>query len=543
MAEEAQDPGALTSENGRLRWRIATLEAAEAECARAVSALAESEARFRAVVEASPDGIAVVDMDRRITYLSPQAARLLGAPSQDALLGRDFFDHLDRAQWERMSERIRGLVAGDRVGPTEWTAIRADGTPFPMELNGEVLRAGDGSPSAVFAILRDISGRKRLERAMRWAEKLESLGLMAAGIAHELNNDFQVARGNLEMAAEMAGPVPGLRDVLRRVEGGVDRATDLARKMLDYSGRALTPPAPLDLNAVAEDGLAIWREFLGSDSCLVFLPGKALPAVIGDDRQVMKVLSALALNALEAIEGRAGLVTISTALVDLGPPELGLGFWPATGHPGRFLRLEVKDTGPGMAPEVLERCCDPFFTTKGPGRGLGLSVSLGILGMHAALFQVVSGPGQGTAARAYFPIPALIPAPPPPPAQPARAANGILVAEDDEGIREILVRLLRRWGFDPVLEARDGKDALDLFLSHRDRIQVLLTDATMPRMSGPELFEAIRRIRPDLPGVLITGYSGVLGRELMEGYRFSAFLLKPFPSRELKEKLDAVLGR
>jgi CheY-like chemotaxis protein len=291
---------------------------------------------------------------------------------------------------------------------------------------------------------------------------------------------------------------------------------------------------------VVEEGLNLWKGFMASQTRLAFVPGQDLPAVSADEGQVMKVLSAFVLNAIEATEAQKGAIVISTGVQTLAEADLTLGFWPALGREGRFLRLEVQDQGPGIAAEQLERVCDPFFTTKGQGRGLGLSAALGILRSHSACLQILSPPGVGTSIRAYFPCPGLAHPLALPQVALRPAVPGILVAEDDDSIRDLVVGMLTRWGFGPVFTARNGVEALEVFRAHQDAIGIFLTDASMPQMSGPEAFEAMRKLSPNLAGVLMTGYSQAFGRGTASAFGFSGSLQKPFKFRELRDRLEAV---
>lgn len=505
-----------------------------------ITARRHAEALFRTVIETSPDAIAIADLEGRLTYVSPRALQILGYGNPGEMLGRDLKEFIPKEEHARAASRLESILRGDYLGPTEWTGLHRSGQALPQEINGEVLRNPDGSPHAFFFLIRDLSNRKRVERAIRWAEKLESLGLMAAGIAHELNNAFQVTRGNLEIALAMSEGSAAITEILAKIGGGVDRATLLAREMLDYSGRTLRGEASLDMRQVVEEGLAFLRDFLDSKVSLVFVPNKQLPAIQGDEGQLMKVLSALVLNAVEAMEGRGGSVVISTEIQELSGKDFAAGFWPAPGREGHFLRLEIRDSGEGIPEKQLERICDPFFTTKGQGRGLGLSAALGILRAHSACLQIISKVGEGTSVRAYLPISVHTPSLPLSGENTGPAASGILVADDDDSIRDLVVNQLRDWGYSPVLEARNGAEALELFRNHPKAIGIVLTDASMPQMSGPQAFEAMKKLCPELLGILMTGYSDAFVQGTASAFGFARFLNKPFHFHELKARLDSL---
>ncbi|WLT32598.1 PAS domain S-box protein [Geothrix sp. PMB-07] len=499
-----------------------------------------AEALFHTMVEKSPDGFAMADLEGCLTYLSPRILGMFGYTHPKEILGRSLREFIAMEDHSRLEERLLALLSGQHAGPSEFKGLRKDGSIFFQETNGDVLRNPDGSPHAFFFIVRDLSNRKRMERTLRWGEKLESLGLMAAGIAHELNNAFQVTQGHLEIVQSLSAGNADLAKELSLISGGVDRATVLAKEMLDYSGRTLREEAPVDLGHVVVEGLALWRTFLSRPARLAYSPGEDLPLVPADEGQVMKVLSAFVLNAIEATEEAGAAISIRTVLQELAEADLLEGFWPAPGRVGRFLRLEVQDGGPGIPAEQLERVCDPFFTTKGQGRGLGLSAALGILRSHSACLQILSTPGEGTTLRAYFPVSIHVQAAMSPAGATRPSARGILVAEDDPAIRDLVVGMLPKWGYGPVFAAENGAEALEVFHANEAAIGLFLTDASMPQMSGPEAFEAMRKIRPTLHGVLMTGYSKAFGRGTAAAFGFSGSLQKPFRFQDLKEQLEAV---
>ncbi|HJV49077.1 MAG TPA: PAS domain S-box protein [Geothrix sp.] len=535
---------------GELRILIVTASLITYEGQEAVLATSDditerrhAEALFRSVVETSPDGIGIADLEGTITYVSPRLVRLFGCLRPEDMLGRNLRTFMAREEHERVEARLMGILKGQYEGPTEWTALRGDGSAFPTEISGEVLRDPGGAPRAFFFIVRDISSRKRMERAIRWGEKLESLGLMAAGIAHELNNAFQVTQGHLELAQERSEGDAPLLGLLSGIETGVDRATGLAREMLAYSGQTLRVDAPVQIVEVVEELLALRREGLRPDLELAFSATGDLPALYADEGQVMKALSSLVLNAVEAMDGRRGSITLAAEAVDLEPTDLVAGFWPVPARAGRFVRLEIRDAGGGIADDRLERICDPFFSTRGPGRGLGLSVALGILRAHSACLQIQSWPGLGSLVRVYFPVSIQTPRAVLPVQVEPRRASGVLVAEDDPNIRDLVLRALPKWGFGPIFAAKHGAEALELFRAHRADIGLFLTDATMPGMSGPEAFEAMRLIQPSLRAVLMTGYSESFGQGTAASFGFTGFVQKPFSFAQLKAALlEAAAG-
>ena len=501
-----------------------------------------AEALFQSMVETCPDGIGVADLEGRLTYVSPRTLQMFGHASAEAMLGREVRSFVKPDHRALVETRLEQVQQGRSHGLTEWDAVRKDGSTFPLESNGEILRHPDGSPECVFFTIRDITHRKRLERAARWGEKLESLGLMAAGIARELNNAFQVTWSYLELAQGLCDPAGPLAETLGKVGLGIERGTALSAEMLNYSGQSHRQERGLDLGAVARECLAYWEHCLDPRVSLELTAGEGLPRVVGDEGQITKVIGALILNAVEAMDGQPGTVRVSTRLLDLGEAELRTGFWPASGPAGSYLCLELQDFGCGIPEGILDKTCDPFFTTKGPGRGLGLSAALGIVRAHSGCLRILSVPRQGTTVQVCFPVSTQSQAGPALTVPPLQAGQGILVAEDDETIRELVMAMLPRWGFGPVFGAADGAEAVELFREHASAIGLVLTDATMPKMTGPQALEAMRDISPEVKGILMTGYSEALGRHTASSFGFEGFLAKPFKFLELKAILQAVKG-
>ena len=501
----------------------------------------QAEALFRTMVETSVDAFTIVDLSGAMQYASPQTLNLLGCRDFEEVRGRNFLEFIVPADHDRVRQRMEQVMAGRHAGAMEVTGLRRDGSTVAHESNAEVLRNPDGSPHAFFFVTRDLTARKRAERALRLAEKLEGLGLMAAGIAHDLNNAFQVVQGHLEIAHARRRSDAELDRILAPALKGLERSAALARNMLAYSGKADRVTAPFDLPLLVQESLALWQDHFPAGLVCRLHAEAGLPSLNGDEGQVARVVSALLLNAIDAMAGKDGAMDLSLTGTVLTEADQSQGVWLLPAQGGRFLCLEVRDQGCGFPELQAERIADPFYTTKGPGRGLGLSVTLGILRGHGGGLQVLSRSGEGTILRAYFPLeeePPRVPARSPLLTQPAR---GILVAEDDEFLRELVIGMLREWGFSPVFAANDGFEALDLFRAHGAEIGLFLTDATMPRLTGPEALASMRQVNPGLRAVLMTGYAAAFGQRTAASFGFSSCLQKPFRLAELRSILDECL--
>jgi signal transduction histidine kinase len=409
----------------------------------------------------------------------------------------------------------------------------------------------DTLPGLVERALHQIGTERRLAEAeaslrlaeenLKHAQKRESLGLMAGGIAHDFNNLFQSLQGNLEIARVHARDGEA-RPFLDRALTILGKASVLTHRMLDFSGKGFRNASLLNLNPLVEEGLGPMAALPGSG--IRFEPGERLPAIEGDSGQLIQVLIGLLVNAREA-QGPDGTIQVRTGVTPPDPAAGAAGVWIQPPPPGpASVWLEVQDTGSGMSQEVLDRAFDPFFTTHRPGRGLGLSAALGILRGHQAGLWVATAPGRGTTIRIVF-APALATAADRNPETLTLGGDGrrtVLLVDDDEDLQETLAEYLREGLGYHVLQARDGVEAVETFRREHAEIGVILMDATMPRMTGPDAFRAIREEFPSAKAILISGFSEEAGSQVALEGGFAEFLKKPFPLRTLEEALARALG-
>ncbi|MBN9117724.1 MAG: PAS domain S-box protein [Planctomycetes bacterium] len=409
-----------------------------------------------------------------------------------------------------------------------------DGRPRWFSTRGQVLRDGAGRVVRIVAVTSDVTERKRAEeeretlnRQLQDAQRWESLGVLAGGVAHDFNNILTVVLGSAGLARR--GLLPGSPAVnyLDQIEQACRRAAEVCRQMLAYAGRAHGSGTRTDLPALVRESAPL-LDIPAAHATVRLDLDDPLPPVRADPAQVRQVLVNLVTNAAEAT-GRAGEVVVRAhaAEVPEGTSDADLQLAPP---PGRYVVLTVTDRGPGMSPEVRARMFDPFFTTKFAGRGLGLAAVLGIVRTHKGGIRVSTAPGLGTTVSVYWPA-AHDPAPdasvPVPAAPPTVAA---LVIDDEMFVREVTASTLEEMGFAALLAA-DGPSGLDLFVRHRDVIKVVVVDVMMPGMTGDEVVLALRRTAPTVPVVLVSGFTE---RRLLKslGPR-TEFLQKPFHPEDL----------
>lgn len=379
--------------------------------------------------------------------------------------------------------------------------------------------------------------RRNAEEALSKARKMESLGMLAGGIAHDFNNIFQAMVVNLELAEASLPEDSREHTYLHRLKSGLDRASRLSRDILHSSGGDLRRPESLELNPVVAHvleqlRLPVLRDF-----------GQDLPRVLVDPLLLGRVVEGFVSNAHEASEASRGVVRVRTFLRSVTPLDQGTGHWPEPVESGPYAVIEVSDQGQGIEPATLPRIFDPFFTTRGLGRGLGLAAALGIVRSHRGGIQVESILGVGSVFRIHFPCPELPEVVPTAVTEGSRGRNLVLLADDEAELREVMGEMLESWFGLQVVAAADGQEALETFARDPLAFDLVILDASMPRMGGVEAFQAMRGIRPGLPGILCSGYALPVSRERAIADGFADFLRKPFSSMELEAMLDRVMGQ
>jgi PAS domain S-box-containing protein len=517
--------------------------------------LRQSEERLRSLLEHSPISMAIVCMDGTIEYINRRAIDTFGYLPEDIP---------DMASWWRLAypdaayrEQVVGqwmglierVVAGaDReIERREYRVACKDGTVKTMVIFG-VLVSGK-----VFVMFEDITERTRaeearlgLERQLLHAQKLESLGVLAGGVAHDFNNLLMAMLGNMDLAlAQLPAESPAAGNV-HQAMAAARMAAGLTNRMLAYSGRGAFVVEEMDLNAVIEENAAMLRAAIAKTATLSVRLWRDLPPVIADAAQVQQVVMNLITNASESLGDRAGAVTLATGVQDCDERYLRRSSLEEKPAPGRFVWLEVADTGCGMSAETALRLFDPFFTTKFAGRGLGMSAVLGIVRGHRGAIVVDSSPGAGTTIRVLFPVGAAAREFPQGGAQtaeplsPPGLSGRVLIVDDEALVLSVCTAMVRRLGVQ-VLTAVDGADAVRVFRREGASISAVLLDMTMPRMDGLATLRELRLIRPDVRVILCSGFSEQEIAERFAGERLAGFLQKPYDLKGLKKVLGRVM--
>jgi two-component system, cell cycle sensor histidine kinase and response regulator CckA len=536
---------AVRSADGDTQYLFAVSEDITARVA-AERALRQSEERFRQLVEHAPYGI-VVEAGLEFLYVNPAAARMMGADSAARLVGTSMIDRTHPDERATQRERSAMVASGNTVSLVSRRLLRLNGEVFAAEISGTPI-VYDGRPAAL-AFLRDITAQKqaeeergRLELRLRHAQKMESVGRLAGGVAHDFNNHLTVINGYCDMLLDELGADDPLRVEIGEIRAAGQRAASLTQQLLTFSRKQVVELRPINLNAVVEEHCRMIRRLIGDDIEVVTDQEPNLGAVMADRGQMQQVLMNLAVNARDAMPA-GGKIIIATANAVIGDGAEGSG---QDVKPGPYVVLTVSDSGVGMAPEILSRIFEPFFTTKsmGVGTGLGLATVYGIVEQAGGFLRVSSEPGNGTIFRVYLPQTASAQEPLREAAAGRRAARGsetILVVEDQDEVRRLAISILKRNGY-RVVEAANGADALSLADTCTDPIDLLITDVVMPGMTGRELATRLSASRERLKVLYMSGYAAdVIAKQGVIDAGM-AYLPKPFAPAELAAKVREVLG-
>ncbi|ABL00506.1 hybrid sensor histidine kinase/response regulator [Pelobacter propionicus] len=395
----------------------------------------------------------------------------------------------------------------------------------------------------LMVIGRDISERKRLEEENRHIEaqmlhvqKLESLGVLAGGIAHDFNNILTAVLGNADLALALLPPSSPARDNIQRINQAASKAAELARQMLAYSGKGHFITERLNLNALVNEMLQMLDVSISKKARLCFNFSDSLPDISADATQLRQVIMNLIINASEAIGEQCGQITFTTGVMECDRAYLSKIWITEQLAEGKYVFMEICDTGCGMDPETAAKIFEPFFSTKFTGRGLGMAVTLGIVRGHRGAITVESEKGRGTTFRILLPACEQTPVQAPPSSHRGekwRGSGTVLLVDDEETIRAVGKAMLSLLGF-RVITAVDGQDALELFRRNRTDIDCVLLDLTMPRMDGEQTFQELRRIEPGIRVVICSGYSeqDIAARFMSQG--LAGFIQKPYKLSDLE---------
>ena len=510
-----------------------------AETREHVREIYKREALFRTLAENDPMGISLMRSDLTFEYMNPRFTEMFGYTIEDLP---------DKLQWfqcafpdqarrqEALTQWKEKLVLESPTGVVVETTVAVcckDGSEKLVNIRSVVMQDGRH-----LQIYQDVTQHREHEALLRQSQKLQAIGTLAGGIAHDFNNILSPIIGYTELALNELPAESRLARNLGQVLKSAHRAKDLVKQILAFNRQSEQELIPIHALPIVKEACHLLRASLPStiDLRLKFAPEASFSTILADPTQIHQVLMNLCTNSNHAMREKGGVLEVSLCNVELGP-EFVSRYMKV--EPGPYLRLTVSDTGPGMSPEIQHRIFEPYFTTKrhGEGTGMGLATVFGIVQNHNGTVTVSSSPGQGSTFNVFFPkVVRAVKTPEVKPVIPSRGMGYILFVDDEEPLREMAKHFLGEFGYSVVVK-KDGQEALDAFRALPDIFDVVVTDYTMPRMTGTALAEEILQVRPGMPIVLCTGYSDAVDEKTAAGLGIREFLMKPVSFLRLAELL------
>jgi len=493
-------------------------------------------------IDQSPESIVITDIHGKIEYVNPSFERETGYLREEVLgtVQEHFVAGLSDTS---VQEDIVGRLSEGRVWSGRFTGRKKDGAAYEVEATIAPVSHGDGRMRNFVSIRRDVTYEVDLERKLRQAQKMEAIGTLAGGIAHDFNNILSPILGYVELTKMRLGQGNGdLAGYMANIEAAVGRARDLVKQILTFSRQSEDARRPLSPQSILRETIKLLRASLPVTIEIVCEIAEDCGRIHANPTQMHQVIMNLCTNAYHAMREDGGILRVSLEEVEMD----SLFQWTEPLPPGRYIRISVQDNGNGIPEEVKERIFEPYFTTKSPGEGTGLGLALvhGIVVDHGGTVTVESEPGWGSRFNVFFPRLDSVGGPfdVPMHAPLARGSERVLLVDDEEKIVTVTAEILENLGY-RVTACTDGAEALALFRSDPFAFDLVITDHTMPRLTGVQLAREMGAVRPGVPIVLCTGYTESIGAEGVQELGIRAFMLKPIGIHDLAKTLRAVLEK
>jgi len=508
-----------------------------------VEQLGESRSRLALIIDSSEDAIISKGLDGTITSWNKGAERIYGYTPEE-VIGKNISLLAPTDHPDEIPEILRKIARGESVEHDESVRVTKDGRHLDVSISVSPLRDAKGDIVGASAIERDITAQKRAEGQVHQSQKMEAIGRLAGGVAHDFNNILGIINACAEFLRDRLDPAAESSQYVENIKKSIERGSSLTRQLLTFSRSSVIQPRVLDLNERLKDVSKLLRPLMVDDVEILIMSKSPTAVVEADPGQLDQIVVNLAVNARDAMP-RGGKFILETRAERF---DEGFAEQHQAMSAGKYVVLAVSDTGNGMDEATASRIFEPFFTTKemGKGTGLGLATVYGIVKQSAEHILVYSEMGHGTTFKIYLPSadhkigletkPSEVET-----VSPKRQGTTILLVEDDEIMRSLTRQLLQEHGY-AVVEADDGKSALEWVESHPGPIDLLLTDVVMRRMSGPELVERLNASHPNLKVVFMSGYTGELIAEREVLKRGITLLEKPFSRTALLNTIHTTLG-
>ncbi len=503
-----------------------------------------AEIRLSSALAAANLGTWEWDVEHDTITWSPTTERMFGFAPGTFHGGMEDYLALVHPDHRALSgERLRRAASEGGNLSGEIKVIRRDGVHRWLASRGDVIRDERGRIVRVVGAAMDVTEqhdaadeKTKIENRLQETQKFESLGILAGGIAHDFNNLLTGILGNASLARMDTPEDSRVQNNLDAIEKTSRRAAELCKQMLAYSGKGRFVVQRLDMSEIVEDTAQLIRPSISKNATVEFQLVRDLPAIAADATQMRQIIMNLVINASDALGDAVGIIDIRTGLMHADADYLAGTILSPDTPPGDYVFLEISDTGCGMTPETLKKIFNPFFTTKFTGRGLGLAAVLGIVRGHGGALKVVSEAGKGSTFTLLLPSmgePVEESAPDAPAEVEWRGSGAVLVVDDDDAVRIVASRMLHAMGYEVVL-AVDGREGVEKFNEHPANFCAVLLDLTMPKMDGTEAFAELRRIKPEIKVVLMSGFTEQDATSRFAGQGLAAFLQKPFAPEELR---------
>ncbi|MBE9523404.1 MAG: PAS domain S-box protein [Proteobacteria bacterium] len=502
----------------------------------AEEALRESEEKYRNLVERANDGIAIVQ-DNLLKYLNPRLAEI-GGYTADEVIDTPFTDYVYPDELPKVVDYYNRRMAGDETVSTYETALRhRDGSKIDVEFNTGIITYQE-KPAAL-AIIRDMTERKRLEAQLQQAQKMEALGTLAGGIAHNFNNLLMGIMGNASLMVSETDSAHPNYEKLKNIEKLVDSGSKLTQQLLGYAREGRYEIIPLNLNQLMKETSDTFRATKKEIRVHRELAENLFP-IDADQGQIEQVLLNLYVNAADAMPGGGDLF-----LKTINVTDKDMKGRPYKPKPGNYVLLTVRDTGTGMDKRTTERVFDPFFSTKGLGKGTGLGLAsvYGIIKAHGGYIDVESKKGSGTTFKIYLPgAEKKVQTVAKSFRQIIQGSETVLLVDDEPMVLEVGINMLKKLGY-TVLEAKGGREAVKVYKANKDKIDLVILDMIMPDRGGGETYDQMKEIDPTVTVLLSSGYSidGQATEILERGC--NGFIQKPFTIKELSGRIREILEK